>query len=245
MRRRDFWPILAAAPAALRALSITTERVHPTKLFDSPGPQPNGLQATEEGLWILDQKDNRAYLVSYSDGKVLRTLETESDRGSGIGFDGESVWIASTYNCKILKVDASSGHTLATHPTPGCGPVQWGDRENKINTGAHGVEFKNGKLWLAVPPSMTIYRIDPRSFQVEHQIPAPGERPHGIGWEGDWLWCTESNHRAFYRLDPETGESTRKLALSEQDPEPHGMTIWRNQLWYCDAETRAVCRLAL
>jgi len=24
------------------------------KMFDFPGPQPNGMQATEEGLWVLD-----------------------------------------------------------------------------------------------------------------------------------------------------------------------------------------------
>ena len=28
------------------------------KVFDSPGPQPNGMQATEDGLWILDQQTN-------------------------------------------------------------------------------------------------------------------------------------------------------------------------------------------
>lgn len=244
MRRREFLPLLVAAPAALRA-SISVDRVRATKVFDSPGPMPNGLQATPDGLWILDQKDNRAYLVSYKDGKVLRSLDTESDRGSGIGFDGESLWIASTYNCKILKVDAKNGKTLASHPTPGCGPVQWGDSADKVSTGAHGVEFKDGKMFLAVPPSMKVYRIDPGPFKVEHEIPAPGERPHGIGWEDGWLWCTESNHRAFYRLDIATGAYSRKLELQPGDPEPHGMTIWHNQLWYCDAETRAVCRVDL
>ena len=39
----------------------------------SPGPQPNGMQATEEGLWILDQQTNEVHLVSY-DGDVKKTL---------------------------------------------------------------------------------------------------------------------------------------------------------------------------
>ena len=32
---------------------------------------------------------NKAYLVSYEDGKVLRSFETETDKSSGITFDGK------------------------------------------------------------------------------------------------------------------------------------------------------------
>ena len=28
------------------------------KMFDFPGLQPNGMQATEEGIWFLDQVSN-------------------------------------------------------------------------------------------------------------------------------------------------------------------------------------------
>ena len=55
--------------------------------FDSPGPQPNGMQATEEGLWIIDQQTDEVHLVSYQ-GTVKKTLETGSDRGSGITHTG-------------------------------------------------------------------------------------------------------------------------------------------------------------
>ena len=63
----------------------TMEILMPTieKVFDSPGPQPNGMQATEEGLWILDQQTDEVHLVSYN-GVVKKTLATDSDKGSGI-----------------------------------------------------------------------------------------------------------------------------------------------------------------
>src|SRR4051812_12050549 len=118
------------------------------KQFDAPGPQPNGMQATAEGLWILDQRTNQAQLVSW-EGRVLRTLETDSDRGSGITDDGTALWIASTYSREILRVDRDTGATLATYDTPGA-----------ANTGAHGLEMRDGRLWMAVPPSATIYAID-------------------------------------------------------------------------------------
>ena len=97
------------------------------KVFDSPGPQPNGMQATEDGLWILDQQTNEVHLVSY-DGIVKKTLATDSDKGSGVTDTGDTLWLASTYSCEILSTDPESGKTLASFETPGAG-----------QTGAHGL----------------------------------------------------------------------------------------------------------
>jgi len=244
MRRRDFLSLAALGSAgALRAATLQEKRVRAEVVFESPGPMPNGLQATAEGLWLLDQEDNHAYLVDFADGSLKRRIPTASDRGSGIGFDGQSLWLASTYDCRILKTHPVWGKTVGRYPTPGCGKVKWGSPTQ--DTGAHGIQFHEGKMWLAVPPSMTIYRIDTFGFRIEHEIPAPGERPHGLGWRGGFLWCTESNHKAFYMLNPETGEQLAKLQLGDDDPVPHGMTIWEDQMWYCDADTRAVCRVAV
>jgi streptogramin lyase len=204
------------------------------KVFDAPGPHPNGMQATPDGIWILDQHSNQVHLVSY-DGKVLKALDTASDRGSGVTEVGEALWLASTYSREILKVDRASGATLTSFPTPGAS-----------KTGAHGLEWRDGKLWMAVPPSATIYQIDAENgFAILHTIPAPGNRPHGIAWDGDDLWCVETNHRAIYRLSVRDGAVLREVEVPEPAPEPHGMTIWDGCFWYCDAGSRAVCRLPL
>ena len=203
-------------------------------VFYAPGPHPNGMQATADGLWILDQHSNRVSLVSYN-GAVLKTFDTASDRGSGITDTGSALWIASTYSREILKAERSHGATLATYPTPGAS-----------KTGAHGLEWRDGKLWMAVPPSATIYQIDVEdNFKILHQIPAPGNRPHGIAWDGDDLWCVETNHRAIYCLNPQNGAIIKKVEIPEPHPEPHGMTLWEGYFWYCDAGSRAVCRMPL
>ena len=232
------------------------------KVFDTPGPKPNGLQATEEGLWILDQGDNRAYLVDYAKGATLRALDTDTKAGSGITFDGEALWTASTYSREILRIDAHTGKTLARYESPGAGVVAWtvGRRSplappakppatsapprQRNPTGAHGLEWRDGKLWVSNPPSQLIYRIDPAGFEVEKQFPTAGNRPHGLGWEGKWLWCAESNENAFFRFDPETGSWDAKIQLADSDPLPHGMTIRDGWMWYCD-DVGIVCRLAL
>ena len=34
------------------------------KKFKSPGPHPNGLQAADDGLWYIDQVDNKIYKLT-------------------------------------------------------------------------------------------------------------------------------------------------------------------------------------
>lgn len=257
--RREFLGVCSAGPLLAR---MDVRQAQVETVFDSPGPKPNGLQATGEGLWILDQGDNRAYLVRYADGKVLRKLDTDTKAGSGITHDGSALWTASTYSRELLRIDALSGKTLARFDTPGAGVVQWtvsrrsplapagapqanpALRQARNATGAHGLEWRGGKLWVAVPPSRTIYRIDPGAFRVERQFPTVGDRPHGLGWEGRWLWCAESNENAFFRFAPESGRVTAMIQLGDTDPLPHGMTIWNGWMWYCD-DVGVVCRLRL
>jgi sugar lactone lactonase YvrE len=263
MNRRSFLALTAAWPALGAASS---RRVRVETAFRSPCEKPNGLEATEEGLWILNQgADNALYLVDYN-GKLIEKLPTDSKAGSGVGFDGKHLWIASTYDCKILKVDRKTGKTLAAHPTPGAGPVNWPNpRQSPLSkaaqpavrpvaakrppsprpsTGAHGVEFKDGKLWIAVPPSQTIYRIDPDTFRIEHQFRTAGDRPHGLGWEGEHLWCADSNANAFHRYDVRSGEVLEIIQLSDSDPLPHGVDIRNGVVWYCD-DVGVVCRFPL
>ena len=276
--RRSFLVLSALASPAFAAnrlnlSSIPTRKVGPVaKVFDTPGPKPNGLQATAEGLWIMDQGDNHVYLVDYNSGRVLRDLPTEADKASGITHDGEALWLASTYSRELIRSNAKTGATIQKHFTPGAGVIyrMTGDapgrrsplapappaatapppsppakkKLNTTGTGAHGLEWRDRKLWVAVPPSRMVYRIDPKSWTVEHAFPTAGNRPHGIGWEGRSLWVTDSNLNAFFKHDPETGAIEEKIQLADSDPLPHGMTIWKNTLWYCD-DVGIVCRLAL
>jgi sugar lactone lactonase YvrE len=184
-------------------------------------------------MWCLDQHTNRLQLLDYTTGKVLTDLETDSDRGSGVTDDGETLWIASTYNRKILRVDRKNGATLAEYDTPGA-----------EKTGGHGLEWRAGKLWLATPPSATLYQLEPdANLAVIKSFPAPGNRPHGLGWNGDDLWLVETNHRSIYCYDHHSGTIRLRLQLPDSTPEPHGMTIWDGYFWVCDAETQVVYRL--
>jgi hypothetical protein len=275
MIRRRFLALAAAAPALNAVPARRTGKVE--IVFKTPGPHPNGLQATNEGLWIIDQSNNKVYLVSYEDGKVLRELQTEADRASGITFDGEALWLASTYNRLLIRADPKTGKTLSERYTPGAGVIyrmvgdpaqrrsplskaptpappkehggtnaasadRWPSRSP--GTGAHGLEWREGKLWVATPPSRTIYEIDAQGWIVQRKFATAANRPHGLGWEGKWLWCVDSNLNGIFKHDPVTGEIVEKIQLADSDPQPHGMSIRDGVMWYCD-DVGVVCRMKI
>jgi hypothetical protein len=310
LKRRSFIAMAAAVSAPpVNASRIDVSKISTRKAgkveiaFKSPKPQPNGLQATKDGLWIIDQgPGNWAHLVTY-EGKVIKGFETETFASSGITFDGEALWIGSTYSREEVKTEANTGKALSRRFTPGAGviyalagdapqrssPVSQALRQTRPSagdqgrgqdparnrardgrggttafgmsvvqgggaqpsnmsprdgTGAHGQEWRDGKLWIVVPPSRMVYRIDPGTWMVENQWPVVGNRPHGIAWEGRYLWVTDSNLNAFHKHDPETGRVLEKIQLADSDPLPHGMSIWDGHMWYCD-DVGIVCRFKI
>jgi streptogramin lyase len=259
IERRDFLKLAALAcpplrPAAAAASFPTRIASHVDRAFGTPGAAPNGLQATREGLWILDQATNRVALVRHDDGHVIRQFDTETDRGSGITFDGSALWIASTYNRLLVRVDARTGRTLQKMPSPGSGLVKWGPRSTHPQaTGAHGLEWRTGELWVAVPPAVRVFLLNPEDGGERRSFPAPGVRPHGIGWDPDGsLWVTDSIYRSFFKMDTATGKILMQWMLPAEEPivdgvvqVPHGMTIWNGKIWFSVAETGEVYRVPL
>ena len=75
------------------AFTIATPQIR----FASPGPQPNGLQAAPDGLWCIDQVDNKIYRQDFESGAVLFEAQTDTVHSSGITLGGGYIWIASTY----------------------------------------------------------------------------------------------------------------------------------------------------
>ena len=207
-------------------------RVEPCFKWNTPGRQPNGLQATADGLWVIDQIDpNEIYLLSFDDGRELRRIPTRALHSSGITVDpGGNIWIASTFTYELICFERESGKELVAYPTP---PY---DRSG----GAHGTEWRDGKLWFSVPITGRIFTMDPSSGQILHSIPCHGDRAHGVAWDPHdaALWSVDTNRRVIYKLNPFTGEILGAVGCS--GPEPHGMTIWQGDFWVCDAESRAV-----
>ena len=96
-----------------------------TKLFKSPDGYPNAIAVTSEGLWIGEQKETgqaaaeyrlpepkdlteHAWLVDWN-GKVLKTVATQSRNTSGMAVGGGYVWMCANATPQgVFQVDMNS-----------------------------------------------------------------------------------------------------------------------------------------
>jgi len=234
IHRRDFLAGLAAAGLA-RANDAPTRKAKVVKLFRSPDGHPNALETVKEGLWIGEQVTDRAYLVDWK-GKVLKKVETESSNTSGIAYGGGYLWMGTNGKAthrpprptdgttgEVVKVDPNTGKTVARYPVPGEG-------------GLHGLEFAEGTLWMTSLKIQKLSQVDPKDFRLIRQIPVHLSRAHGLAWDPpNAIWCMHSTDRVIHKLDAKDGRILEVITLAKDDPDPHGMCLYKGHLYYCDA----------
>ena len=153
------------------------------KVFRSPYAVPNGLQVTDDGLWIVDQITDRVALVEitadadYTVPKLIRDIPSESSNTSGMAYGGGALWLAANGpgerwrsvrdtdakpgTGEIFKVDPATGETLGRYPIPDGG-------------GTHGVEYDNydeGHLWVQTLKNQVTHKVRISDWSVQKTLP--------------------------------------------------------------------------
>jgi hypothetical protein len=226
-----------------------------TKLFKSPDGFPNAIAVTPEGLWIGEQKlsgqqavqydvsepkdlTENAWLVDWN-GKLLKTVATQSRNTSGMAVGGGYVWMCANAAPEgVFQVDMNSKQV--SHRQIPLGPADDGG-------GCHGALWHEGKLWIASLRLRAIVRVDPNSWQPEFLIPfyqAP-EKPryHAIAWDNGAIWQIIGNdckRHSEYRpglvkYDAATGRVLETADFEPNSADPHGLAMHNGTLISCDA----------
>jgi streptogramin lyase len=230
MTRRCFAGMLAAP------LFASSKPYRIEKLWKSPEGHPNAMESTPEGLWLVEQATDNAYLCDWKTGRVLRKLETESHNTSGVAFGDGKLWLGANGKSlfrplrttdrpggEIIAADPSTGKTISRHPIPDGG-------------GVHGVVWDNGTLWMTCFQWKALAQVDPKTFEVRHRIPVQHGRAHGLAIDGDAIWCVFSTDYLIQKLSKKDGRVLDEIQLKRGvDPDPHGLDIYQGALLYCDA----------
>jgi outer membrane protein assembly factor BamB len=164
------------------------------------GPFPgadavNGLTFDGRSVWFASGDKLNAF--DPDSGEMQRSLSLAARAGTA--FDGRHFFQLA--DGRIQKIDAQTGHVLATIPSPG------GD-------GDSGLAWAEGMLWVGQYGDRKIHQVDPETGAIVRTIQSDrfvtgvtwvdGELWHGT-WEGD-----ESDLR---RVDPRTGEVLEVLDM--------------------------------
>ncbi len=227
-----------------------------SRYMRAPYGAPNGLQVTNEGLWIVDQLTDRLALLAleepheYGVSRILRELSSESSNTSGLSYGEGGLWLAANGSGdrwrfsketdapaergEILKVDPHTGATLLRRPLPAPG-------------GTHGLDYdfvETGTIWLSTLQEKTLTQVHIQDWSIKRVIPLPYDAGHGVvRTEDDALWMVFKMDRVVAKMDIETGFVRDEIHIGPEHPEPHGLARCGKDLLYCDATTGWVARI--
>jgi streptogramin lyase len=210
-------------------------------LFKSPDRYPNALEATPDGLWVGDQVSERVLKLDWETGKVLEDFIAEAHNTSGLAVGGGYLWIgcngAGTAAAKrpfsrpfdksygeIVQCDMKTGKQVKGYKTP------WG--------GTHGTVYARdtNTLWAVAPGMGLAVEMNPKDdLRILRMVSIPGGTAHGIEVYQGSLWVIYAVDRVVKKFDPANGRLQEIWKLAPTDPDPHGMCIHNDYVYYCDA----------
>jgi streptogramin lyase len=227
-----------------------------TRLFKSPGLYPNALAVMTDGsggLWIGQQKagannaygvpadkdpNEAAWLVDWN-GKLVKTVTTNSRNTSGMAYGNGCVWMGANADpYGIFQVDMNSKQ-IAHRQIPLSIDNNGG--------GCHGVKWHNGKLWIAALRLGGVLRVDPTTWVPEVLIRVSSEekpRLHDVAFDDEGnIWVVTGNNSTSYtdgkpglnKYDGKTGQLVMTVDFQPGSCDPHGLVWHDGHLVSCDA----------
>jgi streptogramin lyase len=254
--RRDFFSTAALAGAGIMAGDRLSAQDAPARaggppkaqtfapriemLWKSPDRYPNALEASAEGLWVGDQVSERINLLDWKTGKVLEDFVGEAHNTSGLAVGGGFIWIGcngagTAANLRefkrpfdrnygeIVKLDMK-GKQVKGYRTP------WGS--------VHGTFYntQTDKLWAVAPGLGFLAEMDPKDdLRISRMLQIRMNVPHGLDFHDGSFWVIDGADRLVQRIDPESGRTQEIWAFGPNDPDPHGMCIHDNHVYFTDA----------
>ena len=223
-----------------------------TRMFKSPPGYVNGLAVAPEGLWIAQQKlsgdgakryrlpeptDLReaAWLVDWN-GKLLKTVQTNSRNTSGMAYGNGCVWMMANQDPQgVFQVDMNSKE-ISHRQIPLGLPGQDGG-------GSHGAQWRGDKLWIVANRPRLLLRVDPKTWAPEAAIPiyTPADKPrwHDMTFDADGnIWQVTGNDSKSYKegkpglvkYDGKTGQVLATYDFAPGSCDPHGLEFHNGTL---------------
>ena len=257
MRRREFFGTAAVAGAGLLAGTRVAAQETPARaggppktptyapkiemLWKSPDRYPNALEASPEGLWVGDQVSERINLLDWKTGKVLEDFIGEAHNTSGLAVGGGFIWVGCNGSGtaaqlrefkrpydrnygEIVKLDMK-GKQVKGYRTP------WGSQ--------HGTYYHRptDKLWAVAPGFGMLAEMDPKDdLRITRLVQIRTMNvPHGLDMHEGSIYVIDGADRLVHRLDGESGRVQESWVFGPNDPDPHGMCVYDNHVYFTDA----------
>jgi hypothetical protein len=247
--------------AGARGRDVPHRTAKVTNLFKSPEMFPNALAVMTDapgGLWVAQQKlkgiqaeryhlpeqpgPDQVFLLDWN-GKLLKTLSSESEVTSGIAYGDKCLWIVANNEgdypppvTGVWQVDMDN-KTLSVHQIPLGGG------------GSHGAKWHEGKLWILANRLDAMVRVDPKTWVADYAIRLVHDNDllvgsHDFAFDDQgYIWIVMLNSARRYaesvhslvKYDPETAKVLEIASMPVGTGYAHGLAYYNGAFYGCDA----------
>jgi virginiamycin B lyase len=185
---------------------------------------PDWAVVAKDSVWITSARANHVVQLMADTSKPGLIVDVQRPC-SGLAYGFDSIWIPSCGDHSVLRVDASTGKTLAEIAAD---PA---NSEGGITAGA-------GSVWIVTKPS-TLVRIDPKTNSVASTIELPSGSQNPLFSDG-FVWVTSIEHNQLLKVDPASGKIVATIPVG---PGPRFLTTGAGSIWTLNQGDGTVSRV--
>jgi glutamine cyclotransferase len=158
---------------------------------------------TYDGKQVWFASGDKLNALDPASGNVTSSITVPARAGTA--FDGRHLFQIA--DDRIQTIDPETGRVIATIPVPG-------------GSGASGLAWAEGSLWVAVYRDRKIHQMDPQTGAIRRTIES-NRFVTGVSWVDGELWhgTWEAEESELRRVDPDTGQVLQSVSM------PRGMAI--------------------
>ncbi|MEX1288299.1 MAG: thioredoxin-like domain-containing protein [Acidimicrobiia bacterium] len=149
--------------------------------------QPSGLASDGDRIWFADAESSSIRVVTDDEVRLVAGAtddlftfgladgvgaEARLQHPLGVAWDGETLWVADTYNSAIRGIDPTTGATT----TLAGGEAGWADGPDPAFDQPGGIEVWDGRLFVADTNNHSIRIVDPTTGAADTLVLAGIER---------------------------------------------------------------------
>jgi streptogramin lyase len=198
------------------------------------GAQPESIAFGEqEGLWVANFGERTVQRIDPETNTVIRTEGGITGNPTGLTVGGGFVWVSNGLVAgTVIKIDPATPATTSID----------------VGTGAKGLAFGEGALWVANDKDNMLSRIDPASgavevvefadFAEEGQETGPAAVTVGAGS----VWVSNSLGGSVWRFDP-ADLSADPVRISLLEGNPGNLTFGEGAVWATIPDADSIVRI--
>jgi YVTN family beta-propeller protein len=160
-------------------------------------PTPTAIALGAGAVWTNYLREQVAFLRLGARSPVRRINLGASRSSDGIAVGQRAVWVTSSADDTLLRIDPSSGRIVTEVPIA---PAS-GERV----AGPSGVAVGYGSVWVADTLANALTRVDPTRNAVVATV-GVGRRPTRVAVGEGAVWVLNAGDGTVSRVDPRTGE---------------------------------------